>query len=219
MKNLIISPSILSVFHKDLHAKLSHLESIIDCWVHIDVMDGKFVPNSTIGFDEIKNISDSVSLIKDVHIMVENPLSVAQKYLDCGADILTFHIEACKDINEANEIISLIHKNGKKAGISIKPNTSVECVLALLDHIDLVLVMSVEPGLGGQKFMPSSLEKIEKISSYAKENNLDLYIEVDGGINEITGKQCVESGANVLVSGTYVFQDDDIETRINNLRK
>lgn len=218
MKQIIISPSILNVDKIDLQNELKNIENYGADWVHIDVMDGKFVPNISYSSNDVKEISNMTKLPKDVHIMIENPLKYAKEFLDSGADILTFHIEACTDEKEANMIIDLIHKYGKKAGISIKPNTASSTVMNLIEKLDLVLVMTVEPGKGGQEFMESSLIKIKEIREQANKINKDLIIEVDGGINDKTAHLCVEAGTTAIVSGTYVFGGNDIKNKIESLK-
>ena len=216
MKDVIISPSILGADFLHLADEVEKIKSLGCKWIHFDVMDGHFVHNSSFGNLFLKNVNRS-SLIKDVHIMVSNPLFVIKEFADAGANYLTFHYEACKSDKEVMEVITQIHAHNMKAGISIKPDTPVETILPFLKYVDIVLIMSVEPGLGGQKFLASALDKIAAVKQRADEEKLDLLISVDGGINNITAKKCLESGANVLVVGQYLFGHADYVERFQKL--
>ncbi len=157
-------------------------------------------------------------MVNDVHIMVSDPAIEAPLFVSCGADLVTFHIEAVSSLDEANKIIDKLHSLNCKAGISIKPATGVDSIISLLPKLDLVLVMSVEPGKGGQKFMPEALEKIVELRKIIDKNRLNCLIEVDGGINGETGQMCRKAGADILVAGSYLFGHDDFEERIKTLR-
>ena len=156
-------------------------------------------------------------MINDVHIMVYDPLKYAKEYIEAGADIITFHLEACKNSAEVQQTIDFIRSKGVKVGLSIKPKTDVKELLPWLDKIDLALIMSVEPGFGGQKFIPNALDKISFLRKYIDSNNLAVLIEVDGGINDETGKLCADAGVDILVAGSYLFNKDDIKERINKI--
>ena len=213
MKNVIISPSILSSNFAQLGQEIQKLEKNGADWVHIDVMDGHFVPNLTIGAPVVKSLKKISNIPFDVHLMIDNPRMYLNDFFNAGADLITFHYEAVKD--DSALIIEQIHKLGIKAGISIKPKTSVSSIIKYINMVDLVLVMTVEPGFGGQKFMKECADKIPEILNYS---NKDIIIEVDGGINDITAKYCIEKGANALVAGNYIFSNSNIKIAIDSLR-
>ena len=183
-------------------------------------MDGKFVPATTFDISEIRNLLSQTKVTKDVHLMIKNPRAMVKSYIDAGADNVTFHYEACKDNIEVSAVIDMIHQYGAKAGMSIKPGTDVNAILPFLSKLDLVLVMSVEPGKGGQKFIGKSLKKINLLYKYKTENNLkNLLIEVDGGINDKTLVKCVKNGASVLVVGSYLFNHPDYVDRFKKINE
>lgn len=211
-----VSPSILSADFANLERDCKKVMDNGADMLHIDVMDGIFVPNISIGLPVVKSLRKKSDAFFDVHLMIIKPHLYVEEFCKQGADLVSFHIESESDVKET---INLIKKCGKKAGIVIKPATPAEAVFEYLDMVDLVLVMSVEPGFGGQSFMENALGKLKVISEEAKRRNLtDLYIEVDGGINETTGKLCAESGANLLVAGSYVFGSQDIKGAIDSLK-
>ena len=182
-------------------------------------MDGHFVKNVSFGSLFLKKVCKNIDLVKDVHIMIENPLASVEKFAECGANYLTFHYEACKDDAEVFQVIDKIHECGMKAGISIKPKTPIAKIFPFLHSIDLVLVMSVEPGLGGQKFIDLSLTKISLLKSKINEECVDVLISVDGGINDKTGADCLKVGADILVVGQYLFGHEDFIERYQRLIK
>lgn len=182
-------------------------------WVHIDVMDGHFVPNISIGVPVVKSIRKKTDMFLDTHLMIENPEKYIEAFAKAGADLITFHYEVCKD--NVNEIIKLIKSFDKKVGISIKPKTEAKEIFPYLNNIDLVLVMTVEPGFGGQEFMHDCALKIPQIKEHSPEN---LIIQVDGGINNLTAKICTSLGANSLVAGSYIYGASDYQKAIESLK-
>ena len=232
---IIISPSILSADFANLERDIKRVEDGGAHWLHIDVMDGHFVPNITIGVPVVKSIKKITKLPLDVHLMIENPEKYVEPFVQAGANIITFHYEASNDINN---LIKFIKSFGIKAGMSIKPKTPADVVFPYLNDLDLVLVMTVEPGFGGQKFMQDCADKIKVIREYAQchseaenvmrsfaplkmtkaeESHNNLIIQVDGGINAETAKICTQYGANSLVAGNYIYGSDDIKKAIQSL--
>lgn len=211
MSKIIISPSILSANFANLESDIKNVEKAGAQWLHIDVMDGHFVPNITIGVPVVKSIRKITNLVLDVHLMIENPEKYIEPFVKAGADIITFHYEAVKDVNS---IINLIRSYGVKVGMSIKPKTTPQEILKHLPQLDLLLVMTVEPGFGGQAFMPDCADKIPLIKQYSNEN---LIIQVDGGINSETAKICKDLGATSLVAGNYIYNSEDINAAVKNL--
>ena len=217
MKKIKISPSILSADFSQLGQEIKNLESSGADMIHVDVMDGHFVPNLTIGPPVIKALRKYTKIPFDVHLMINPVHKYIKDYAESGADIITIHPEATTSLQES---IDEIKKFKKKVGLSLNPDTKIEVIEKYLDQIDLVLVMSVFPGFGGQKFIKDVLKKIEKISEIKDKENFKFDIEVDGGINFSNFKQVLEAGANVLVSGTTIFKENngDIKKNINFLK-
>ena len=216
---VLISPSLLSADFANLEIELKKAEECGVEWIHYDVMDGHFVPNISIGVPVLKSTSQKTSLFKDVHLMISHPKKYIKPFVEAGADLLVFHYEACSTDMEVFELLDLIHSYGVKAGISIKPKTSVNVVYKFLASTDVILIMSVEPGFGGQKFDPTALVKIRMLRDYMTANDYTkTLIEVDGGVNEETGKLCVDAGVDVLVAGSYLFGHDDMADRVKKLK-
>ncbi len=217
MKKIQISPSILSADFSQLANEIKRLEDGGADMIHVDVMDGHFVPNLTIGPPVIKSLKKHSSILFDVHLMISPVHKYIKAYADAGADIITIHPEATEDINSS---ISLIKELNKKVGVSLNPETKVDIIIEHLDKIDLVLIMSVNPGFGGQKFMPEVLSKIEELKKLRSAKDLDFDIEIDGGINFENSKIAIQAGANILVSGTTIFKSNngDIKKNIELLK-
>ena len=217
MKKIQISPSILSADFSKLGSEIKKLEESGADMIHVDVMDGHFVPNLTIGPPVIKSLKKHSSLIFDVHLMISPVHNYIEAYAEAGADIITIHPEATDDLKKS---ISKIKQLNKRVGVSLNPETKVDIITEYLDLIDLVLVMSVNPGFVGQKFMPEVLTKIKELKKIQKDKKLNFDIEIDGGINFENSKAAIEAGANILVSGTTIFKNNngDIKKNIELLK-
>jgi ribulose-phosphate 3-epimerase len=217
MKKIQISPSILSADFSQLGNEIKRLEEGGADMIHVDVMDGHFVPNLTIGPPVIKALRKQCSIKFDVHLMISPVHKYIEAYADAGADIITIHPEATENLDES---ISKIKSLNKKVGVSLNPESKLDLITNYLEKIDLVLIMSVNPGFGGQKFMPEVLDKVKKLKDIKSKNNMNFDIEIDGGINFDNCQSAIEAGANILVSGTTVFKSNngDIKKNINLLK-
>lgn len=209
---MIIAPSLLAADFTDLSSSLNQIKKAP--WLHLDVMDGHFVPNLSFGPSVIKAIRPLSNQFFDTHLMVSNPERLIDSYIEAGSDQITFHVEASEDVMA---LIQKIKANNIKVGLSIKPSTSVEVLMPYLQHLDLVLVMSVEPGFGGQSFMPSALDKIKRLKALKTAHSYTYLISVDGGIDLNTAPLVIEKGADVLVSGSAIFKVDSPESVIEAL--
>ncbi len=210
-----ISPSVLACDLSNLANEVKEIERCGADMVHLDVMDGMFVTNISFGLPVIQSLRDKTDLIFDVHLMIEEPERYADRFIEAGADILTFHLEACKD---PVGLLQSIRAQGVMAGISIKPGTDVSEVFPLLEECDMVLVMTVEPGYGGQKLIPETLEKVSKIRAEIVNRSLSVEIQVDGGINSSNAPMAISAGASILVAGSSVFGAADKKAAIESLR-
>ena len=219
MSKVIVSPSILAADFSNLDSELKRIKDAGIEYLHFDVMDGQFVNNVTFGVPLLKQLSPKFDYTYDVHLMIVNPKEVYKEFVSAGANVLTFHYEAMNSDEEVEELINLIKKENCKVGISIKPSTDISRIEKFLPLLDVVLVMSVEPGFGGQKFLDSALDKISYLSNFKKLHNLAYFISVDGGINAETGPRAIKAGADILVSGTYLFKSLSLKDDILRLVK
>jgi ribulose-phosphate 3-epimerase len=211
-----IAPSILSANFAKLGMEIKDVENGGADYIHVDVMDGHFVPNITIGPLIVEAIRPVTKLPLDVHLMIEEPDNYINEFVRAGADIITVHVEACRHLHRT---IQLIKSHGIKAGVVLNPHTPIESIQHVLEDIDMVLLMTVNPGFGGQAFIPQVLPKIRQLSAMIKEKQLPIEIEVDGGINEETAKLCVEAGATVLVAGSAIYNKTDRHQAIQSLKQ
>jgi len=205
---MIIAPSILSMDFSKIPQQLKALEKSEAKWIHIDIMDGHFVPNLTFGPDFVKSIRAQSPLLLDVHIMVSDPVFYADVFIEAGADLITFHYEALNDPDKVMNLIHHIKSKGKKVGLSLKPSTPVQLLFPFLKVLDLVLVMSVNPGFGGQAFMPEALVKVTHLKNQIILMDSKCLIQIDGGINQDTAVMALNSGIDCLVAGSYIFKND-----------
>ena len=210
-----ISPSILSADFANLQRDIERIATAD--YVHVDVMDGLFVPNISIGIPVVKCIRPTTDLPLDVHLMIERPVRYVAQFCDAGADIVTCHVESDTEEN-IHEAIRIIHEKGKKAGVVLKPKTPASAALPFIDQVEMVLIMTVEPGFGGQKFMADMMPKVQQVRRYIDAMNPSCELEVDGGVDVNTAPICIHSGANVLVAGSAVYKAEDIPARIAALR-
>ncbi len=215
MKEFLTCASVLNADMGNLEKVSKELEKSGADVLHFDVMDGVFVPNISFGFPVLEAVDRNTDMFLDVHLMIINPLKYIPETIKAGADLITFHIESESD---PYETIRAIKDGGVQAGIVIKPGTSVEAVLPFMELIDVVLVMTVEPGFGGQSFMEDMLEKIRVLKSYVKEHNLDVKLQVDGGINDKTAAKAVQAGADMLVVGSYLFKQESVAHGVKALK-
>jgi ribulose-phosphate 3-epimerase len=212
---MIVSPSVLSCDFGNIERDINMLQSSDAQWIHIDVMDGIFVPNISFGFPVLEVIRKHTDKVLDVHLMIENPDNYLLNFKNCGADILTVHVETCRHLNRT---ISAIKDLGMKAGVALNPHTPVSTLEEVIQDLDLVLIMSVNPGFGGQKFIHSSIEKVKKLAQLIHEKKSNAIIEVDGGVNLETGLELKKAGVQALVAGSFVFGSANPIDTITQLR-
>ena len=212
--SIIISPSILGGSFANMQDTIKLIDQSKAEYIHFDVMDGDFVPNLTFGPQFISNVRSFSKKIFDVHLMINRVGKFLDDYIKAGSDIITFHLEIDEDINE---LIIKIKNNNIKCGIAIKPATPWEDLKPYLDNIDQIIIMTVEPGFGGQKFMDDQLSKIAQLKKYLIDNQYQIDLEIDGGVNFETGKKCIDAGANILVAGSFLFKQEDLTQATNQL--
>lgn len=217
-KKIRIAPSLLAADFKNLDKEIKRVIKAKANWLHLDVMDGHFVDNISFGMPILNSIQ-SYPIFKDVHLMIENPLKYINQFLDLNADLITFHIEALKFKKNVKELISIIHEYNVAVGIALKPETPLSTILPYLNDIDVVLIMSVAPGFGGQKFNETVLDKIRNLRNIIDKNKSECLIEVDGGVNSSNADAIKQAGANVLVAGSYLFKGENMKEKIKEMKK
>lgn len=218
-RNMVkVAPSLLAANFGNLAWEIAKVENGGASWLHYDVMDGHFVPNISFGYSILGDVKKVTSLPLDVHLMVEDPGDFVEKFIENGADYITFHVESMASERQIARLIDYLHIKGVKAGLSIKPDTPVSAIEPYLNKLDLVLVMSVEPGFGGQKFNPVAVEKIARLAELKQEKNYSYVIEVDGGINNDTIDQVKDAGVEMVVAGSYVFGSPNYQQAIESLK-
>ncbi len=216
MKDIIVAPSVLAADFGNLQRDIEMINESEADWFHVDIMDGMFVPNISFGMPVLEAIQKHAKKRLDVHLMIENPDRYIKAFVDLGAEIITVHYEACTHLHRT---IQLIHSYGVKAGVALNPHTNVELLKNIISDIDLVCIMSVNPGFGGQSFIENTYQKIKSLKELSKEVNSNLYIEIDGGVTTDNAKKLTEAGANVLVAGSFVFGARDPKQAIIGLKE
>ncbi len=211
-----IAPSLLAADYSKLESEVQRVEEAGAEYLHLDIMDGAFVPNISYGPDLVSSIRKCTGMLFDVHLMIKRPERYIDRFVKAGADIITVHYEACEN---PMSVIHLIHSYEMKAGVAISPNTPVDVLFPLINHIDMALIMTVEPGFGGQSLIPECLDKVRSLRAYCAERGIELDIEVDGGINEKNVALCTSSGANIIVAGSAIFKAKKPRTVISAMRE
>jgi ribulose-phosphate 3-epimerase len=217
MRKTLVAPSILAADFSCLKDDVQRMKLAGVEYLHYDVMDGHFVPNISFGPAVVKSITSQFAFIHDVHLMIENPEQYFSAFIQAGASIITFHYEVASSLEQIKSWIQLLHQHDVKAGISIKPNTPIDVLFPIIDVVDLILVMSVEPGFGGQKFNLEAIDKIKQLRSKINQAKHRPLISVDGGINDETGNACIQAGVDILVAGSYLFGHKDWRERLKKL--